>query len=436
MPVKVKETEITLDSIPVIKIDLNKTLSNYSDAYGRMVHAPYGSPSYKKELYRMHLELGKIKSVVEEAESFYIDSIPKALSSRTISHMKLEDMEKRLNRSVLYKDLISRLYTVYNTFCNYLYNHTYQEKDPNGYNIIKNIHLSKKSIQDIRNHYKQLQSSYDREVKELSFYVRSYSNLRGFTNYRDAIASENYELSEHVLAYLNTLLYNQLVALCNTFLTSSDEVKKNFIKGVIRYVPGCPGPGYILNMAIDDDKNIAVTKAITTYYTPEDIDMDISKSVSVCSFNTFRYLVCNGYREFLDEDTCVARAALIPNTEYEINPIEILRLCELKPDTLTNVSVIILNCIDTDNDVVFEYLLRNKYFHEEDLLGYNTIFSFVSDVLKYRKFRFFYTFTKYYKIEKEILIRIWNEINIYTFVASSYPGGSLAWLKSIIDEYE
>ena len=436
MPVKVKEPEITLDSIPVIKIDLSKTLSKYSDAYGRMVHAPYDSPSYQKELYKMHLELGKIKSVVEEAESFYIDSIPKALSTRTISHLSLEEMEKRLNRSVLYKDLIDHLYTVYNVFCNYLYIRTYQEKDPSGYNVIKNIHLSKKSIHDIRNHYKQMQSSYDREIRELSFYVRSNSNLHTFSNYRDAIASENYELNDHVLAFLNTLLYNQLLALCNTFLTSPDEVKKKFIKEVIRYVPGCPCPGYILNIAIDNDKNLAVTQAITAYYTPEDIDMDVSKSVSVNSFDTFRYLVCNGYKEFFDENACVSRAALIPNTEYNINPIEILRLCELKPDTITNVSVILLNCIDTDNDAVFGYLLRNKYFHEDDLLCYNTIFSFVSDVMKYRKFRFFYSFMKYYKIAKETLIRIWDEINIYSFVASSYPEGSLAWLKSIIDEYE
>lgn len=433
---KSKDLENPLDKIPVITIDLSKSLAKYSNEYGRMVHAPYGSASYEKAQYKFNLELGKIKSVIHDAENFDIDSIPNTITSRKINHMNLSEIEERLNQSVLYKDLIDRLYTVYTTIYTYFANAVVRRNDPTGFKLLQGFNILKREAYSKKERYRQLQNSYEREISELRFYVRNNSDLFSFENYRDAIASNNYELNTHTMAYLNSLLYQQLYYVCSVFLNSKEEIKQNFVKDMIRYIPGCPDPGYILNIAIDDDQNLSITKAITSYYTPEDIDMDVSKSISPNSYNTFRYLVCNGYKSFMDENVCVARAALLTSTDYENDPMEVIRLCDIKKDSLTNVSVIILNCLSSDNDAVFEYLIKNRCFCKDYLMTYNTIFSFVSDVMKYRKYRFYKTFSKYYKIEKETLIRILNEITMYSFIEMSYPSGSIDWLKSIIAKYK
>lgn len=429
---KSKVSDNPLDSIPVIKIDLSKTMMKYANAYGRMVHAPYGSASYNKEMYKVSLELGKIKNVIHDAEDFDITFIPKPITSRKINHMELSDLESRLNQSVLYKDLIDHLYSVYNTIYTYFANNTVRTNDPHGFKILQGVNIPKKEAYSKKERYRQLQSSYEREIKELQFYIRNNSDLFSFNNYRDAIASNNYEMDNHMMAYLNTLLYQQLYYICSTFLTAKEEIKREFVKKIIRYIPGCPDPGYILNIAIEDDQNLPITKVITSYYSPEDIDMDVSKSVSPKSHDTFRHLICNGYKPFMDDDVCVSRAALMSSLNYNNDPVDILRLCGIEKSSLTNVPVIILNCISTDNDAVFEYLLKNKAFSNDFLMVYNTIFSFVSDVMKYRKYRFFYTFCKYYSIDKNILIRIKNEITMYDFIKDSYPKGSIEWLDSII----
>lgn len=429
---KSKVSDNPLDSIPVIKIDLSKTMMKYANAYGRMVHAPYDTSSYKKEEYHVKLELGKIKNVIHDAEDFNAESIPKPITSRKINHMELSDIENRLNQSVLYKDLIDHLYAVYNTIYTYFANNVVRSNDPHGFKVLQTMNIPKKVAYSKKEHYRQLQNAYEREITELQFFVRKDSNLFAFDNYRDAIASNNYEMNSHMLSYLNSLLYQQLYYICSTFLTAKDENKQEFVKNMIRYVPGCPDPGYILNISIADDQNISVTKAITAYYTPEDIDMDVSKSVSPKSYETFRYLVYNGYKAFMDEDVCVSRAALMSSINYHNDPVEIIRLCDVDKESITNVSVILLNCISTDNDAVFEYLLQNKCFSKDFLMTYNSIFSFVSDVMKYRKYRFYYTFVKYYTIKKDALIRIKNEITMYDFIKDSYPKGSIEWLDSII----
>ena len=92
-----------LDEIPVIRNDLGVSVRNYSEAYGRMVHSPYGSNSYKKESYKINLELRKIKSTVEEAEAIKISDIPKPLTSRMINHMDVDALEIALNEYSCYQ---------------------------------------------------------------------------------------------------------------------------------------------------------------------------------------------------------------------------------------------------------------------------------------------------------------------------------------------
>ena len=108
-----------------------------------MVHSPYGSNSYKKESYKINLELRKIKSTVEEAEAIKLSDIPKPLTSRTINHMDVDALEIALNESMLYKDLIDHVYTVYSTIYNYHVNATLARSNAQATLVIKSLNISK-----------------------------------------------------------------------------------------------------------------------------------------------------------------------------------------------------------------------------------------------------------------------------------------------------
>ena len=421
-----------LDEIPVIRNDLGVSVRNYSEAYGRMVHSPYGSNSYKKESYKINLELRKIRSTVEEAEAIKISDIPKPLTSRMINHMDIDALEIALNESMLYKDLIDHVYTVYATIYNYHQNATLARSNAQATLVIKSLNISKQDAFKKREAIRKLSRSYARAIDEISFYVRNGSELSGFKRPQSAIESVNCEFNTHTLAYLNTLPYVQLIYVCDTFLTTQEISHMNFIKNMLRYAPNAPSPSHILDLAISDDKNIAITKYIVDNYTAEDIDIDVSKAVSAKSYNTFNLLLEYGFKEFFDDNTCASRISIIPPCSRKIPPIRLLVACNIESESLTDFSVIAMNCIEWDNDAVFDYLLRHKCYVSSYVMNYNTIFSLVSDLMKYKKFRFYYTFLKYYEISKETLQRIEDDINRYSFIKCTYPKESLVWLHEMI----
>ena len=384
-----------LDEIPVIRNDLGVSVRKYSEAYGRMVHSPYGSNSYKKESYKINLELRKIKSTVEEAEAIKLSDIPKPLTSRMINHMDIDALEIALNESMLYKDLIDHVYTVYSTIYNYHVNATLARSNAQVTLVIKSLNISKQDAFKKREAIRKLSRSYARAIDEISFYVRNGSELSGFKRPQSAIESVNCDFNTHTLAYLNTLPYVQLIYVCDTFLTTQEISHMNFIKNVLRYVPNAPSPSHILDLAISDDKNIAITKYIVDNYTAEDIDIDVSKAVSAKSYNTFNLLLEYGFKEFFDDNTCASRISIIPPWSRKI-------------------------------------LLRHKCYVPSYVMNYNAIFSLVSDLMKYKKFRFYYTFLKYYEISKETLQRIEDDITRYSFIKCTYSKESLIWLHEMI----
>lgn len=421
-----------LDEIPVIRNDLGVSVRKYSEAYGRMVHSPYGSNSYKKESYKINLELRKIKSTVEEAEAIKLSDIPKPLTSRMINHMDIDALEIALNESMLYKDLIDHVYTVYSTIYNYHVNATLARSNAQANLVIKSMNISKQDAFKKREAIRKLSRSYARAIDEISFYVRNGSELTGFSRPQSAIESVNCEFNTHTLAYLNTLTYAQLIYVCDTFLTTQEISHMNFIKNMLRYAPNAPSPSHILDLAISDDKNFAITKYIVDNYTAEDIDIDVSKAVSAKSYNTFKLLLDYGFKEFFDDNTCASRISIIPPWSRKIPPVHLLVACNIESESLTDFSVIAMNCIEWDNDAVFEYLLKRKCYVPSYVMNYNAIFSLISDLMKYKKFRFYYIFLKYYEISKETLQRIEDDINRYSFIKCTYPKESLIWLHEMI----
>ena len=421
-----------LDEIPVIRNDLGVSVRKYSEAYGRMVHSPYGSNSYKKESYKINLELRKIKSTVEEAEAIKLSDIPKPLTSRMINHMDINALEIALNESMLYKDLIDHVYTVYSTIYNYHVNATLARSNAQVTLVIKSLNISKQDAFKKREAIRKLSRSYARAIDEISFYVRNGSELSGFKRPQSAIESANCDFNTHTLAYLNTLTYAQLIYVCDTFLTTQEISHINFIKNMLRYAPNAPSPSHILDLAISDDKNIAITKYIVENYTAEDIDIDVSKAVSAKSYNTFNLLLEYGFKEFFDDNTCASRISIIPPWSRKISSVRLLEDCNIESESLTDFSVIAMNCIEWDNDAVFDYLLRHKCYVSSYVMNYNAIFSLISDLMKYKKFRFYYIFLKYYEISKETLQRIEDDINRYSFIKCTYPKESLVWLHEMI----